>query len=337
MNREKLLEILKKVKPGISDKTIVESMTYFYFSGKEIITYNDKISIMHPLETEFNLFVKADDMFKIVSFSKAEELKLTEKENFLNVRTANMNVNLTTIVDEEIVERMDIIRKSIEGIKKWKKLPDNFMECAYLCSFAASKQEAESTISSLYFNKKICMATDNDRFASAVMAGPVDTMFLKASQLSNLSSIEPALYSITKAWIHFINGEGCIFSIRRIAGDFPDLTSELTFKGRSVKLSTNILEGADLASIFVDSLEPKITIKITKGQCLISVKSEGGGAQHRTKITYEGPEIKFTLNPEFLKEMLAHSTTVTIDDESRKAKLSTENFTMLTSLHSSGV
>ena len=113
MNRKKLLDVLKKVKPGIAEKDIVESMTYFYFSGKEVVTYNDKISILHPLETDFNLFVKADDLYKIVSLSKADVLKIEEKGNNLNIRSPKMNVNLTTIIDEEIVDRIKLIEKSL--------------------------------------------------------------------------------------------------------------------------------------------------------------------------------------------------------------------------------
>jgi hypothetical protein len=333
MNRKKLLEILKKIKPGVADKDIVESMTYFYFSGKEVVTYNDKISILHPLETDFNLFVKADDLYKIVSLSKAESFKIEEKGTQLNIRSKSMNVNLTTIIDEEIVDRIGLINKALEDVK-WKKLPSNFIECARLCSFAASKIEAESTLSCVYFNGANSQAFDNDRFASAQLEGKVDEMFVKASQLSNLASIEPVLYCTTKAWINFKSDDGCIFSIRRIAGDFPDLLGVLEFDGRTVDLSTDILEGADIASIFVDSMEPVITIKISKGKCIVSIKSEGGGSQHRSKINYEGADIQFNLNPDFLREMLQHSTTITIDDESTKAKLSTENFTLMTSLRS---
>ncbi len=335
MDRKKLLDVLKKVKPGIAEKDIVESMTYFYFSGKEVVTYNDKISILHPLETDFNLFVKAADLYKIVSLSKADVLKIEEKGNNLNIRSPKMNVNLTTIIDEEIVDRIGLIDKSLKDVK-WKKLPANFMENAVLCAFAAAKVEAESTLSCVYFNGENSMAFDNDQFASAKLAGKVDEMFIKASQLSNLSSINPTMYVRTKAWIHFKSTDGCIFSIRRIDGDFPqkDMEDALDFEGRTVDLSEDILEGTDIASIFVDTMEPVVTIKITKGRCIVSVKSEGGGSQHRSKIEYEGADIEFNLNPDFLREMLNHSTTITIDDESTKAKLSTENFTMMTSLKS---
>lgn len=332
MDRKKLLEVLKKVKPGIADKAIVESMMYFYFSGKEVVTYNDKISVLHPLKTDFQLFVQAEKLYKIVSLAKATTLKMTEKENSLNIRTSTINVDLTTILDEEITERINLISKSISGVK-WKKLPSNFLESASMCAFAASKLDAEQIMSCLYFNEKECMATDNDRFAIAPIEGKIDTMFFKASQITNLRDINPDKYVVTKAWVHFKNEEGCIFSIRRIEGTFPEeLKDAFDFDGTTVTLSENILEGTDLASIFVDSMEPTITIRITKGMCIVSVTSDGGGSKHRSKVDYDGTDIVFTLNPEFLKEMLKHSTTIVIDDDRSRAKLSAGDFSMLTSL-----
>ena len=58
--RNNVLNILKMIKPGIASKDLVESMTYFFLSGNEIVTYNDRISITHPFQTNFSAFVKAD-------------------------------------------------------------------------------------------------------------------------------------------------------------------------------------------------------------------------------------------------------------------------------------
>lgn len=332
MDRKEVLSILKKIKPGIADKGIVESMQYIYFSGSNVVTYNDKISILHPFKTKFkNIFVKADDFFRIIDKSKSNKIKMTEKGNFLNVRSPNMNVNLTTILDEEIIDRIGMISKSLKG-PKWKKLPDDFLSSAALCAFAASKQESELTTSCVYINGSKCMATDNDRFASANMTGKMESMFIKASQLPNLVSIEPIVYAITSSWLHFKNKDNCVFSIRRVDGMFPDFSGVIDFEGTTIKLSNEILEGTDLAKIFIDKLEPVVTVKISKGRCIVSIKSDGGTSQHRSKVDYNGKPIVFTLNPDFLKEMLARSTVITLDNKFSRAKLVTDNFIMITSL-----
>ena len=74
VNKSTLLDVLKKVKPGIASKDIIESMTYFFFSGEDIITYNDHISIQHPFKTNFSFFVKAKDFFSIVSKISVQEI-----------------------------------------------------------------------------------------------------------------------------------------------------------------------------------------------------------------------------------------------------------------------
>ena len=74
MKRKELLKALLSVKPGVANKDIIESMTYFYFNGTHVISYNDIVSIQHPLKTDFKTFVKADDFFKVISKVKSEEL-----------------------------------------------------------------------------------------------------------------------------------------------------------------------------------------------------------------------------------------------------------------------
>jgi len=93
MEKIRLLNALEKIKPGISNKGIVESMSYFMFSGKDVITYNDKISIQHPLKTDFSLFVKANDLYKIISKLTAKKVFLTEKKDKLHIKSKSLKAN----------------------------------------------------------------------------------------------------------------------------------------------------------------------------------------------------------------------------------------------------
>ena len=144
MKRKELLSVLEKVKSGIATKDIVESMTYFMFSGKEVITYNDKISIQHPLKTDFKLFVKANDLYKIVSRLTDDDIILSEKKGKLNIKGRTINANLSTIFDKEVLTRVDNVRKSLKKAK-WKKLPENFCQCINMCSFTTSTLESSGS------------------------------------------------------------------------------------------------------------------------------------------------------------------------------------------------
>lgn len=309
-------------------------MSYFLFSGKNIVTYNDKISIQHPFKTGFNLFVKASDLYNIISKLKAEKIKLdVVKDGKLNIKCNKLNAHLSTIDDEEVRQRIATIDKSLKNAK-WKSLPTNFNDSLLLCSFSASKQESDQTLTCVYINGVDCIASDNRRIAHSVFDKSMDTMFVKASEVRNLITINPIKYSSSKSWLHFKNAENCIFSIRKIDGDFPDYMQFFDFDGTIVNLPQELLEGMDITAIVTDKLDPSITIKITNGLCNIIGESEAGKVHYRSKIDYNGKEISFTINPDFLKEMMSHSSQIVISKE--RAKLQTDsNFTLVTSLFSS--
>ena len=50
INRQNLQKALEIVKPGLSNKEIIEQTTSFAFIDGKVVTYNDEISICHPVE-----------------------------------------------------------------------------------------------------------------------------------------------------------------------------------------------------------------------------------------------------------------------------------------------
>ncbi len=329
MQRSALLKALKAVKPGIANKDIIESMTYFFLSGKHVISYNDKISIQHPLKTDFTSFVKADDLLRVVEKCSATDMDLIAKDEVLNVKAKRLNVKLATIDDPEFLKRIDLITKSLKKAV-WMTLPNNFMDSVELCSYVAASMESEYTLSCVKIEGTDCIASDNQRIAMANLESPMELMYLKATEIKNLTSTQPTYYYISKAWVHFKNEDGCIFSIRKVKGLFPDFTHFAKFKGTKIQLPKAMLEGTDIASIFSDDEKPNVDITIKGGKCLVSVKSVGGSSHHKSSIKYKGPEIKFSINPDFLREMMNHSTKIIISED--KCRLTTENFTLITSL-----
>jgi len=332
IKKKTLLNALEKVKPGIAKTDFVESMSYFFFSGTDVITYNDKISIQHPFKTDFSLFVKAQDLYKLIFKLTADTIIIAEKNDKLNIKSKSIQANLSTIHDDEVNERIKNVSKSLKKAK-WKKLPDNFITNMNLCYFTASTQESEGTLTCIHVNGVDCVSSDNNRVSHAVLSEKMDEIFVKATEVKNLSMINPIKYATTKAWLHFKNKEGCIFSIRKIDGEFPDFIQFFNFEGVPISLPKEILEGINISSVFVDEIDPSINFKISKGCCDVSVKSDAGSVKHRSKIEYKGKEIKFVINPEFLKQMMTHSSNITLTDDKAKLETTDNNFSLLTSLY----
>jgi len=329
IERKQLISILEKIKPGISTNNTLESMSYFLFSGKTISTYNDLISVQYPLKTDFSLFVKAEDLFKILSKTTVNEILLKEEKEKLIVSSKNFRVNLTTIKDEEITTRIKLIRKSLKIIK-WKNLPKSFCNSILTCHLTASKNESEGTLTCVCIDGVDCVASDNKRISHTILDEKMDKMFIKASQIRNLVNIDPIEYGITKSWLHFKNKEGCIFSIRKIDGKFPDFLQFMEFKGDKIDFPASIMEGIDITSVLMDLSNPALNFKLSKNNIALSVKSEHGTAQYKSKMEYDGKEINFAINPEFLKEMMSHSFSIFIGEG--RAKLIVDSFVLVTAL-----
>ena len=332
MERKNLLNALLAVKPGIANKEIVESMTYFYFSGSNVISYNDIISIQYPLKTDFKTFVKADDLFKVVSKVKADQISLDLKDTSLIMKAKNVQSKFATIEDNDISARVKVIKQSVDKCK-FKTLPENFKEVTRLCSFIASNNESDQTLTCVSIKGDLISATDNVRIALAKLSSSMPDMLIKASEIKNLINIDPIEYSVDNSWIHFKSKIGCVFSIRKVNGSFPDVAQFTKFKGTNISLPKSILDGLDIASVFVDSTEPSVQISLKRGWCRIFKDGEGGTVDYREKIPYEGKDVNFTINPTFLVEMLAHSTDITVASD--KARLTSGDFTMITALYGS--
>ena len=329
MKRKELLNALLSVKPGIASKDIIESMTYFYFSGEAVISYNDVISIQYPLKTDFQAFIKADDFFKVVSKVKADSLAFKLEDNQLKMKSDKMLNSFATIYDEEIVSRIAAVQESLADATM-KKLPTEFIEAVTLCSQVASKNESDQMLTCLYVSKKDIVATDNIRIAHYKLKTAMDDIMVKASELKALVNMDPTKYAVTSSWVHFKNDAGCTFSIRKVKGSYPDMIKHTQFEGVEVTLPKGIMDGVDVASVFTEDTDDAITVTIKKGKYRIYKESDAGKVDFRDSIDYNGQDIFFKINPNLLREMLNHSTNVTIGV--RSARLSSDNFLLVTSL-----
>ena len=305
-------------------------MTYFYFTGTHVVTYNNIVSIQHPLKTNFKAFVKANDFFNIIQRVSSEKIVTKLENGKLKLKAGKVNATLQTINDEEVTTRIEGISKQASGLK-WLRLPENFSDAVSMCKFATSKNESDQTLTCVKLDGTSCIAADNKRAAFAKLAKPVKPMLLKATEVKALFDINPTGYALNKSWLFFRNKTGCTFAIRRVQGNYPDFLSLFDFEGNTVEIPEEILEGVDIASIFTDDDTEKINVSVSNGMCKISVQSDAGQMEYSNPITYKGDSFEFSIAPDFLEEMMKHSTEITIHES--RAKITSGDFMMVISLY----
>ena len=330
MKKSEILNVLNLVKPGIASKDIIESMTYFYLNKDKIVTYNDLISVQHPFDIQVKCFVKAKQFHDALTKIKEDELQISLNKGKLNIKAKGTNVNFATIKDKEIANRIKKVNKSLEDVK-WKKLPEDFVTALMMCSFCTSKNESEGVATCVFVDGDKVKSTNNAQIAMTKLPKKIDNMFIKSSAIKDLKALEPIEYVITKSWIHFKNKDKCIFSIRTIKGKFPNIEKIFKkVKADSIPLPEEIKSGLDIASIFVDTDLPTVTVVCKDKKCIVRVESESGEATYEADMNYKGKEVKFKIQPAFLLQMLEHDTNIKVNKSI--AMIESENFKIATAL-----
>jgi hypothetical protein len=73
MKKTDLIKALEAVKPGLANKEMIEQSTSFAFMEDRVVTYNDEISISHPLKgIPIVGAIKADELYAFLSKVKIE-------------------------------------------------------------------------------------------------------------------------------------------------------------------------------------------------------------------------------------------------------------------------
>ena len=68
MKKSDILQALTIVKPGLSSKDVIEQANSFAFIDGRIITYNDELSISHPIPgLAIEGAIKADVLYGLLS------------------------------------------------------------------------------------------------------------------------------------------------------------------------------------------------------------------------------------------------------------------------------
>ena len=76
LDRKELVEILKFLKPGLTEKAIIEHTDHIIFIDDYLITYNDTIAGVYPLQTGIMGAVSAKEFFEIVSKMSSKKITL---------------------------------------------------------------------------------------------------------------------------------------------------------------------------------------------------------------------------------------------------------------------
>lgn len=337
INKLKLQSALEIVKPGLASKEIIEQATSFAFMEGRVVTYNDEISISHPVEgLDIQGAVKAELLYQLISKLKSEEIEVNIKDSEIILKSGKAKAGL--IVQSEI----SLPLEAIADKGKWKTLPETFCKHLGFCVSSTGKDMSRQVLTCVHVHKEDGQggtawieASDGRRISKCTFESmPVKTFLIPASSALTVIKMEPTKIAEGKGWIHFKTAEGTVLSCRIFDKDqFPDTDWLFDVKGSHISLPKNIDKVLERASIFSKrehALDEFIDISLSKDEMLIQADADAGWFKEKLKIQYNGAEITFSVAPYLLKGILAETLDCILSKE--KMKFTGDDWVYITGL-----
>ncbi len=337
IEKSKLQEALRIVEPGLAEKEIpyLEQSKSFAFVGGKIITYNDEISISHPIEGwgDIEGVIQAKKLYDLLSKLSAKELDIfinKKSEMIIKAGKAKAGLTLQSELNLPIIEFTDD--------SKWMKLPDNFIDAIIFTSGCASTDSGDPILQNLHINADgFVESSDSFRIAKYTLSEVIDTetFLIPSKSAIEMTKIKPVEFCKDDAWVHFRTEAGTVFSCRIVNETFPDTTPHLNIKGSQLTFSDKLKEVVDRAMIFAErknKFNEIITVSAKPGNLKVRSEAESGWFEEDIEMEYDGDEISFIATPFLLKDILSQTTTCVINKERSKLKFEGDNWQYMVAL-----
>ena len=316
MKKSNLINALEIVKPGLATKEIIEQSTSFAFMGDRVVTYNDEISISHPVEgLEIVGAVQSSELYQILKKIKQDEIEVELTETEVLLTAGRVKVGLT------LQSEIKLPLEEVGTISEWKDLPDNFLEALRSASLSCSKDNAKPVLNCVHINSKgFIEASDGYQIMKTTLTTKLNipTFLIPSSSVSIVLKALPVKIASGTGWVHFKTETETVISCRVIEDAFPDTSAILKVEGRELAFPRTIGDILDRASVFKEGNNENVTVALEKHRIKVSSNSETGWFLEESNVKYEGEPVEFDIVPSLLKNIITSGLTCVFDGSKLK-------------------
>jgi len=338
INREALLSALTAVQPGLASREIIEQTQSFIFKAGFVVTYNDEVSVRHPVNLDLEGAVRAEELFKILKRLKATETVDVSVEDSHLVVTGmgkQRKAQAGIVMDAEIKAPFEIVGSPDPADDSWKDLPSNFLGALRFCATTVGKDMTRQLLTCIHFAGNVAESTDAYRITQYKMDEDVGGAFLvPGAVVSDILRYSFNGWVVTDGWLHLRTKDGAVFSCRTYKDEYPDLNRFLTIEGDEFHLPEEMGDIIDRAVVFTSSedfqVDQFLAIVVKEGRMKVSAKGSFGWFKEMLTVPYKGDGFSFYIHPGFLKEAFSMLRTCQVCGS--HLKLVGTNFTHLLNL-----
>lgn len=315
MNRLKLLVALRAVVPGVSKgEALLIGADSFVFQDGLIQSYNDHLSITYPMDTGVEGIVKAVEMVKVLEKMSGLTIELEAKENSLEITDGATTLSMRLIKASTPNLLAELALEDLD----WQSLPTDFVQALFLCLPSFSRNVVHGAMTGIRVEGPDVLSSDNFRATWIVLNEPMASFTIPGIAVANLLKV-PNLeqYAATDSWVHFMSGEGAVFSSRLIASEFPTEPLKRMFPGPgtdSYRLPDGLEKALERAEVLAYTQDDGIDfVTLSSDEDYLTIKGERQYGSIKEKIKIKDGEwpngVIVNIQPGYLLDIMAKGRT----------------------------
>jgi len=302
IDRENLLVMLKKLKPGLAVHDVVEQATSFIFKDGFVWSFNEEIAVSHPLPSGMELegAIPAESLLKLLAKGREKTVQLIATDGELYIVCGKSRAG---ILFEDV--KLPVEKIPLPEPDAWSTLPKDFADKFHLASLSARRSISASVLSCVYLTNEKVFGCDNFQLTISTFSKPlgkIKPVLLNREMVPSIISFLPDAIAQVGNWTHFIK-DNVVLSCRATEGVFPDVVPLLDVKGPTVKLPIKLSELLDRAGVFSSSSAGgnKVLVSLAKtGLLLVSSRNEYGWFKESIETATKQIEFQLSIDPEIL-------------------------------------
>lgn len=305
-NRKELLEALEIVKPGLASKEQIEQTTSFAFMKGRVVTYNDEISISHPVENVgFEGAITADVLYNYLTKLKQDEIDVDLQGEELRIKAGRSKAGFA-LQSEIKLPLQDELEK--EGV--WQALPEKFLKGIAFARSCCAKDMSQPKLTCIHANETgFVEGSDGYRIARYRLNEPlpIPTFLLPAISCITLEKLQPTQIATGVGWVHFKCDSGTEISCRIFEDQYPKADEFFKMKGKEIQLPTIMNEVLDRAVVFAKRehvLDEDVDVKLKKNRMTVEAKAPSGWFSETINVKFDEEPIEISITPYVLKDIL---------------------------------
>lgn len=319
VNKDELKRALEIVKPGLANKEIAEQFTSFAFMQGCIVTYNDEISVLHPIKgIELTGAVKAEELYKFVSKLKSDEIDIIEEDNSIILKSGRATAGFAIEADVKLPIEEELSKKG-----EWVPLPKKFIEFLKFASMSCSDNLSLPILTCVHVNETgVIESSDNYRICHCKLNKPlpISTFLLPKTSVLIVTKLNVVEIAEGTGWVHFKTEEGTIVSCRTFNDTFIDTTPYLkpVKGGLNIVLPDNLNEILDRAIIFAKrdtETQEFVDIELNKRRLTVRSKSETSWFEERSTLQETVEPVQLSIMPYLLKDIFTQTKECTVTEK----------------------